>query len=240
MKRCVIHIALVILLALPAVALAAGVPEGFVKPSAYDDPTRFQADIEAYQWQDSCIAPPPGAILVVGSSSIVGWSNRIHQDLHPLNLIPRGFGGSTTYDLLYYLDEIVLPYRPRAILVYEGENDIAQGVTPQSVRTTFEVLLDRIHQELPGTRIYLLSLKPSVQRAHLWPLMQQANQALHEVSESREYVYFLDIATPMLDSDKSLGELLTSDELHMNTSGYDLWKEVVRRGMVAREVMLSP
>ena len=129
MHKQLINLAAAILL--PAVSLASGVLEGFEKPENYPDPLRLEAEIKAYEWIDYVMAPARGAVVATGSSSISGWNNRIHADLAPLTIIPRGFGSSTMYDLLYFADKIVLPYKPRAILIYEGDNDISWGSRPK-------------------------------------------------------------------------------------------------------------
>jgi lysophospholipase L1-like esterase len=220
---------------LPAVGIASGVPEGFEKPENYPDPERLVSEIQAYQWIDYVMAPAENGVVATGSSSIRGWDNRIHKDLAPLTIVPRGFGSSTMYDLLYFLDEIVLPYIPRAILIYEGDNDIGWGVSPEDIRETFDVLVGRIHEELPETRIYMLAIKPSISRAHLWPDMEIANQLLKDACEANDLLHYIDIATPMLKDGKVQGKYLNSDDLHMNATGYDLWKAVVRREMIGRE-----
>ena len=92
------------------------------------------------------------------------WHSKIHEDLAPLTVIARGFGGSTMFDLLHYTDRIVLPYKPRAIVVYEGDNDVAIGVGPEEIRDTFRKFVHKVHAALPQTRIYFLAIKPSYSR----------------------------------------------------------------------------
>ena len=219
----------------PVAALASGVPEDFETPANYPDPLRLKAEINVYEWIDYVLAPTEGSVLAVGSSSIFGWHNRIHQDLEPLTIIPRGFGSSTMYDLLYYSDKIVLPYKPRAILIYEGDNDIAWGSSPQDVRKTFDVLVEKIHQALPETRIYMLSIKPSISRAHLLPQMQIANQLLQEACDADDLMHYIDITTPMLKDGEVIEKYINTDDLHMNATGYDLWREIMQREMVVKE-----
>jgi hypothetical protein len=230
-----ILVSVVALLVIPLVTLASGVPENFEKPENYPDPLRLVSEIEDYEWIDYVMAPAEGAVLATGSSSITGWSNRIHEDLAPLTIIPRGFGSSTMYDLLYYSDKIILPYEPKAILIYEGDNDIAWGVAPEDIRKTFDVLVEEIHQQLPDTRIYMLAIKPSISRAQLWPMMDIANRLLQEACDADDLLYYVDISTPMLRDGDVEGKYLNTDDLHMNAAGYDLWREVVRREMVRKE-----
>ena len=103
----------------------------------YPSPERFEEAIQRYETEAGENPPPEGAIVCVGSSSMKGWHETIKTDLAPPTLIPRGFGGSNMNDALHYVDRIVLPYRPRAVIVYEGDNDVAQGITPEKIADTF-------------------------------------------------------------------------------------------------------
>ncbi len=60
--------------------------------TAYPDPARFEKDIQAFETEDKTSPPPPGAIVCTGSSSMRMWRS-IHEDLAPLTIIHRGFGG---------------------------------------------------------------------------------------------------------------------------------------------------
>ena len=94
---------------------------------------RFEDEISAFEAADSLAMPAPGSVLFVGSSSIRFW-NTLEEDMAPLPVINRGFGGSTFDDLLFYMDRIVMPYQPSAVVLYEGDNDIASDQTqPQDV-----------------------------------------------------------------------------------------------------------
>jgi len=230
-----LFITAVAVLILPLFATASGVPEGFEKPEHYPDPERLVAEIEAYEWIDYIMAPAENAVVATGSSSITGWDNRIHKDLSPLTIIPRGFGSSTMYDLLYFSDKIVIPYKPSAILIYEGDNDVAWNVAPEDIRKTFAALVDKIHRELPESRIYMLAIKPSISRASMWPDMETANQLLKEACEADDLLHYIDIATPMRQDGEVVGKYINSDDLHMNDTGYDLWAEIVQREMVLQE-----
>ena len=86
----------------------------------YRDPSRFEKAIEAFESADKESPPEPGGIVCIGSSSMMRWDD-IKTDLAPLSIIHRGFGGSNMNDALYFADRIVLPYKPRAILMYEGD-----------------------------------------------------------------------------------------------------------------------
>jgi hypothetical protein len=103
-----------------------------VEPSALD-PARFEAEIRAFEAADRTSPPPFGGIVFIGSSSIKNWTD-VAADFPGVPVLNRGFGGSTLADVVYYADRILLPYRPRLVVLYAGDNNLASGRTPRASR----------------------------------------------------------------------------------------------------------
>ena len=202
----------------------------------FPPPERFAEDIARFECADLESVPAPGGIVCTGSSSMVFWKDRIAVDLAPLRLIPRGFGGSTMYDLWWHLDRVVLKYEPRAIVLYEGDNDIEAGARPEDVREVFDAIAARVHARLPGTRIWVLAVKPSPARWALWPAMAETNALLREACARDARLRFVDVATPMLGEDGAPQPgIFLEDTLHLNARGYDLWTSVLAPPLLAVE-----
>ncbi len=123
------------------------------------DPQRFAAEIQAFEEYDRKNSSPSDAILFVGSSSIRFWPTA--QSFPNLVVINRGFGGSHVSDVNFYVDRLVLKYRPRLIVFYAGDNDIADRKPPQQVFDDSREFVQLVHAGLPATRIIYLSIKPS-------------------------------------------------------------------------------
>ena len=100
----------------------------------------------------------------------------MEEDLEPLTVVPRGFGGSTMADVLHYVDRLVMPYTPRAVVIYEGDNDTFAGVSPQTIAGQLEEIISNIHTAQPDTRVYVLSVKPSLARVHVWEKAQETSE----------------------------------------------------------------
>ena len=201
------------------------------------DPTRFEAAIQRFEEADRASPPPQNAIVLTGSSSIMYWNNDAPTDLAPLTVIPRGFGGSIMHDLLHYLDRVVLAYKPRAVLIYEGDNDTGRNQIPNDViMQHVQQGIARIHDELPDTRIYLLSVKPSVARVATWPVASELNQRYRALAASDSRIHFVDVATPFLQTDgKVMTDIFVDDNLHLNEKGYDIWAATIRQALMAHE-----
>lgn len=190
--------------------------------------TPFLASITAFEQQDQRHAPPMGAVLFVGSSTITLWKT-LEEDFAPVPVLNRGFGGSTVAQVTGYAERIVWPYRPRLIVFYSGDNDLAKGKIPEAVLADYEEFIAVTHQHLPQTRIALVSTKPSPARAHLLAAVRTLNDSLRELTQGYSRLAYIDLFSVMLGPDGSpRAELFGEDGLHLNKAGYQLWTEVIR------------
>jgi len=205
-------------------------------PKKYPDPARFESAISQFEKQDHISAPPADVIVCVGSSSMRKWHDTIHQDLEPLTIIARGFGGSNMNDLLHFLNRVVLVYKPRAVVIYEGDNDTAAGIPPAEIARKFHEVVAKIRAALPDARIYFLAIKPSVKRWNLWPRMKQANERIAAQCARDPQLTFVDVATPMMATNgKVKPDIFAKDNLHMNRKGYEIWRDVLRPILLTTE-----
>lgn len=201
----------------------------------------FEKEIQNFESADQKQFPPPGAIVCIGSSSMRGWHSTMVEDLAPLTIIPRGFGGSTMNDALHYVDRIVIPYKPRAVVVYEGDNDIAGGIAPEKIRDTFSSFVEKVHRQLPETRIYFLSIKPSISRWKLWSQMEAANRLIEQFCSSDKRLAYVDMGSAMLDANREpRKDLFQKDNLHMTRAGYEIWRDVLKPVLVKAELAFEP
>ena len=184
--------------------------------------------MDAFAASDKAQAPAEGGVLFVGSSTIRLWA-QLPQDFRDVPvLINRGFGGSTMADCQYFVKQLVLQYRPRQVFVYAGDNDLAEGRSPQQVLESFEGFVAAVRAELPDTRIAYISIKPSPLRAELMPRAREANALLAEYVRTLPNSDYIDIFTPMLGMDGApRAELFGPDRLHMSDAGYRLWRSVI-------------
>ncbi len=186
----------------------------------------WEQDMQRFAAEDASAMPPPGGVVFVGSSSIRMW-NTLAKDFPGVPVINRGFGGSEIRDSTWYAGRIIVPYAPRQVLIYAGDNDLFSGRTPLQLRDDFRVFVSRVRRDLPDSRIAYISNKPSPSRANLLATQREAN-ALIQSEAVRLKVDFIDIFTPMQDAKGQPREdLFIEDRLHMNAKVYAIWREII-------------
>jgi lysophospholipase L1-like esterase len=189
----------------------------------------FINEIRQFEKADAEHAPPSNPILFIGSSSFTYWKDV--QDYFPGHtILNRAFGGSSLTHLILYANEVIFRYRPKQIVIYCGENDLASSeqVTADTVLQRFTTLFAMIRTKLPHTPILYLSMKPSPSRRKYLPAMQEGNQKIKAFLALHPQCSFLDIYTPMLAADGNIrGEIFTADSLHINKKGYALWQPLL-------------
>lgn len=216
-------------LAVTIAAVSAGPSHGAEQKTRKEfRPERWETAIQAFEAADKTNAPPQNAIEFIGSSSIRKWTNAPAQfPAHQIFL--RGFGGSHLSDSVAFVDRIVIPYRPRLVLLYAGDNDIAAGKSPEEVFGDFKLFVARVHAALPQTRIAFIAIKPSPSREKFLTPMREANRRIREFIAGQERLIYLDVFTPMLNAEgRPRPELFVRDRLHLNEAGYKLWASIVR------------
>jgi lysophospholipase L1-like esterase len=197
--------------------------------------SKYIGDFTTWGAGDADLVKQRDAVLCIGSSSMRMWKT-IAPDLAPLQIIPRGFGGSTIGDVLLFRD-FFLRYEARTIVLYEGDNDLnSSRYTPESFMAQCRAFCDAVWRLRPDTRFYFIAIKPSPSRAGKWRRQQAANALLQDFAASNDQVAYIDVATPMLGEDgKPRPEIFLDDRLHMNSAGYAIWARVVRAALMDRE-----
>jgi len=200
-----------------------------LRPPAAAAQERFEADIKKFEQADTVSPPPSGGVVFIGSSSIRFWKlGESFPELGP-RAINRGFGGSLAADSTRYAERIVIPYKPRKVIFYAGDNDIEAGRTPEQIAGDFAAFEQKVHAALPSTDIVFISIKPSTRR---WPWIEQikaANALVQKYCAAHAHMSFVDIVPQMIGADgKPRKELLLDDGLHMTPAGYKVWNDALR------------
>jgi lysophospholipase L1-like esterase len=166
-------------------------------------------------------------VVFTGSSSV-----RLYKNLAALSdqieILNTGFGGSTAFGLLTYLEETVLRFNPKQVFIYEGDNDIAAGRTNATIIAHLNSIFQRIWSALPETEIVFISVKPSPLRWDKHEQYEALNAAVERIASRDKRLSYADVYSVMLDGDTVREDIFIQDRLHMNEQGYALWDEVIR------------
>lgn len=141
-----------------------------------------------------------------------------------------GIPGDQTLGLLNRLEDVVR-LKPKAIIIHVGSNDL---VLTESTRVEIANRILSIRQhlqlELPNTPIYVVSILPVLEEHHLTNknyLLWRNNGQIKEVNtileKQIESPYYLDLYADLLDDQERLNPELTTDGLHLNEKGYQIY-----------------
>ncbi len=166
-------------------------------------------------------------MVFAGSSSIRMWKDV--QEYYPnYNVVNNGFGGSQFRDLLYFYRELILKQKPDILFIYEGDNDVAANKRSGLIQREAKELYKQIRQDLPETKIILISPKPSIARWSLKKKYEKLNRRLERYCNRNDNLDYADVWNAMLDEKGIVfQDIFIQDGLHMNKKGYDLWAKVI-------------
>jgi hypothetical protein len=187
----------------------------------------YEQEVSAMEERLRMYVPPPSMVAFYGSSSLRMWES-LEEDFRDAGAMNLAFGGSTMEACAWFFERLVVPWKPRSIVCYAGDNDLGDGRTPEAVIASFLKLLAKVDHHFPKIPFTILSIKPSPARLHLTDRIIVTNEALRREILGREYGYFIDIYSAMLDSDGLPDEsLFLEDGLHVSPKCYLVWKSLL-------------
>ncbi len=189
----------------------------------------FWQDILVFSKLDAAQKPQTNSILFVGSSSFTKWQD-VGNYFPGYTIINRGFGGSSLPDVIRYTYDIILPYQPKQVVIYCGENDLASADSTSSIEVfnRFKTLFNMIRINLPKTNIAFVSIKPSPVRASIQGKVKESNKLIKAFIATQKNASFINIYEAMLDSQGQMREeLYITDRLHMRPEGYKIWQKAI-------------
>ena len=209
-------------------------------PTVLEDPPEiWKNEIRRLKRRVQNLENDKDLIIFYGSSSIRLWVS-MKKDLDPFNVLNLGFGGSTYAWCIHYFDEIFDGASPSKIVLYAGENDLAQGKTPQEVLNDCNKLVQMILAKYPKVPLAFISLKPSIEREAMIPQIIETNLLLSKYVIGELNAQFINVFGQMITMDnRPKPELYMSDGLHLNKKGYALWSSVIKKALIASEIPME-
>ncbi|GLB50302.1 GDSL-type esterase/lipase family protein [Neptunitalea lumnitzerae] len=167
-------------------------------------------------------------VLFYGSSSIRLWST-LAEDFPEFEIINQGFGGSTLAACCWFFNKLIPAYKPDAIVLYSGDNDLGDGRHPEEVYLFLQNMMEHIKESCGNIPVGIISIKPSFNREHLINSIHYTNKIFKNLlDEKYSNGTLINVFDEMLEINKSSRELYEEDGLHLTDAGYQLWKRAVR------------
>lgn len=220
--------ALAILLPGPLLAQSAS-PSNWPKPKpATHDYAKWEKAVAAFEKEDRQSPPPKGAVLFVGSSTIVRWKS-LAADFPGTPVLNRGFGGNQIKDCTYYADRTIFPYEPKMIFLRSGGNDINAGWPAEDVFEDYKKFVATVRARFPGLPIAYIGLSPTIKR---WEQVAEGNRLnglIADYCQKNAGLTYVDCRAMTLDAaGQARPELFVADMLHLSEEGYRLLAAAVR------------
>ena len=149
-----------------------------------------------------------------------------------LNAINVGVGGTEFIHWIPKIDELIKGCNPKKIVISLGGNDLAHGTAVEDVCKNFTTFMQKTHEALPNTKIYISTLLRSKAFVNVWEDGDKLNAFMKEFSLQNTYLTVIELENLVLKDGKLIEDIddyFLSDNLHLNRKGYDLWGKAVLR-----------
>jgi lysophospholipase L1-like esterase len=188
----------------------------------------FQDEIDRFVQQDRTDPPPKDAIELIGSSIFRRWTTATQQ-LAPLPVYNRAFGGARTWEVNHYLDRIVVPYRPKIVLYYCGSNDVNSGEEAGPIFDRIKAFVARVGAALPSTRIYFVSINLSPDKRAQWGVVRKVNADVKAYAGTVKNLEYIEV-NPVLvdDAGEPRMEMFMPDGLHLTPPAYEGFTRIIK------------
>ena len=174
----------------------------------------------------------PAKNVFLGNSITEGFD--LEYFFPGIPVVNRGIAGDHIDGLLERLDNSVLKLKPARLYVLIGINDIGRSDPDSLILSRFTILLDSISTLPHSTEIYLTSILPTSSSWANCPPEKiiRLNQAIEKLSDKYK-MNWLNLYPLYVSEDSSLKPELTSDGLHLNQAGYQIWaNELNKTGII--------
>ena len=178
-------------------------------------------------------------LLFIGSSTIRLWDS-ILKDMKPYNCVKKGYGGAHYYDLIHFVDRLVIGHKvPMAVLIFVA-NDITgietkthSDLTPIQVKRLFVNITKKIKNQLGSEiPIFVIETTPTPKRWEAWPKIAEANDRIEAYTQKKDRLFYISTRNFYTNG---LGvpnkEFFLDDNLHFNKKGYRLWSEIIKNAL---------
>lgn len=198
-------------------------------------PPWFEGEVAELERRTAPARGRDGLVVFYGSSTFTLWHD-LEAHFPAYNVVNHGFGGATLADCVACFERLVPPMRPRAVLLYAGDNDLDNGASPEAVLGLLDEFVARMRARLPGVPLGFVSIKISRARLRLMHTIAYANRLCEQRLAGEADARFLDLTRPMTGRGfEAWARCFGDDPLHMNRFGYRVLGREIARYLAATE-----
>lgn len=192
------------------------------------DFAKWEKAVKAFEEADAQKAATKGAVLFVGSSTIVRWKT-LAEDFPETLVLNRGFGGNQIADSTHYAERMIFPYDPSMIVLRAGGNDIHAGRSAVEVFGDYKDFVAKVRSKYADVPIAYLALSPAISRITERAEGDKLNALIAAFIKENKNLIFIDTSKVSLGPDgEPKPELFVADKLHFSPEGYKILASVVR------------
>jgi lysophospholipase L1-like esterase len=158
--------------------------------------------------------------VILGDSHALWFPiEKLARDRFWLN---QGLSGDTTAGVLKRVSTFA-ETRPDTIHVMVGINDLRKGKTDKEILGNLQQIMQRLRQEHPAAQIFVHSILPTRLAAIPSNRVRWLNYNIAALTK-KESVNYLNVQPAFSDASGSLRRNLTTDGIHLNALGYQVWQ----------------
>jgi lysophospholipase L1-like esterase len=158
--------------------------------------------------------------VILGDSHALWFpSDRLARDRFWLN---QGLSGDTTAGVLKRVSTFA-DSRPDTIHVMVGINDLRKGKSDKEILTNLQQIMQKLRQQHPAAQIFVHSILPTRLAAIPSNRVRWLNYNIASLTK-QESVNYLNLQPAFTDADGTLRRNLTTDGVHLNARGYQVWQ----------------
>jgi hypothetical protein len=166
------------------------------------------------------------ALWFIGSSTINYWHS-LAGDMAPWMAHNRGIAGAMFPEIIRHFEANEKVPPPEAIMLYAGENDIANGSNAGQEIVNLKAFLALKNRKFPRTPLYFISAKPSPTRWANFAEQSRYNAAARALIGGRKDAAFVNIVPVLLVNGRP-GNFYVADGVHLDPQGYGRVAKVIR------------
>ena len=180
-------------------------------------------------------------VVFLGNSITQGggdWNKRYNSEV----IVNRGVSGDFTNGVLQRLDEIIF-YRPTSVFLMIGineffaDNSSNPNINPKYVAKNILKIANVIKRGSPKTKIFISTILPINNKQYIdvkdvnynflqedfYPSVNNQVVKTNAILKSNKKYAIVDLYKVFIDEHCNLKSNLSSDGVHLNETGYDLW-----------------